>query len=366
MQKKYNGSEGFHFLSVVLLFLVSIGGSTLAGEIETVAGTGTPEANRAGGPALQVNIGEPFGVEFGPEGALYIAEVRNHRVWRLDPKTEELSIVAGTGKRGYSGDGEAATKAELNEPYELRFDREGNLFVVEMKNHIVRKISADTRTIQTVAGTGKEGFSGDGGPATEATLRQPHSIALDAEGNLYIADIGNHRIRCVAAKTGIIETIAGNGTQKLPVKEGPARNEPVLGPRSLAMQEGTLWVCLREGNSVWKLDLEKDRWQHVAGTGKQGYSGDGEAASEATFAGPKGIALDTLAVYIADTENNAIRRIDLTSGVMTTLAGVGSKAREGKDTKRENLARPHGVCVGPEGAVYIGDTNHHRVLRVKP
>src|SRR5687767_1104168 len=194
--------------------------------IETIAGTGRPENNGSSGGGTEVNIGDPFGVEFGPDGALYICEVRNHRIWRLDFKDAKaagqasegpkISVVAGSGTKGYSGDGGPATKADLNEPYEVRFDRAGNMLLVEMQNHLVRRVDARTGVISTVAGTGKQGFSGDGGAATAATLSVPHSIALDAEDNLYIADIGNHRIRRVDAQTGIIDTIAGNGEKKLP------------------------------------------------------------------------------------------------------------------------------------------------------
>jgi streptogramin lyase len=351
-------------LSLVVLLCAA---TTFAAEITTVAGTGKPEDN-GDGPALEANVGEPFGVEVGPDGALYITEVRNHRVRRLDPRSGQLSTVAGTGKQGFRGDGGLATGAELNEPYELRFDAEGNMLFVEMKNHLVRRVDAKTGIVSTIAGTGKEGFSGDGGKATEAAFRQPHSIALDDAGNLYIADILNHRIRRVSPD-GKVATIAGDGRKELPVDGSQASGNPVLGPRSLFVQGGMLWVCLREGNSVWKLNLARDRWHHVAGTGKKGYSGDGGDAKVATFDGPKGIALDAAGnVLIVDTENQAIRRIDAKSGIITTVAGSGSDSAgrlgDGGNATEARLARPHGICIGPDGAIYIGDTNHHRVRRV--
>src|SRR4029453_17838788 len=182
-----------------------------AATIDTIAGTGKPENSGDTGPALKINVGDPFGVEIGPDGALYICEVRNHRVMRLHFGSGELTTVAGNGTKGYSGDGGPATKAQLNEPYEVRFDRAGNMLFVEMQNHLVRKVDAKTGVISTVAGTGKKGYGGDGGPATAALFSSPHSIALDASDNLYIADIANHRIRKVDARTGIVTTIAGNG-----------------------------------------------------------------------------------------------------------------------------------------------------------
>lgn len=340
--------------------------------ITTVAGTGQPGNNGDAGRATAVNIGDPFGVEFGPDGALYITEVRHHRIRRLDPKTGELSTIAGTGEKGYAGDGGPATKAKLNEPYEIRFDKFGNLYFVEMQNHLVRRIDGKTGIITTVAGTGEPGFGGDGGPASKAQFKQPHSIALDEQGRLYIADIGNHRIRRIDLRTGQIETIAGTGEAKPPIADKAAQGAPVIGPRALYIHDEVLWVALREGHSVWKLDLKSGlhpTWQHVAGTGKRGYSGDDGVATQATFDGPKGIVVnDKGQVDIVDTENQAIRRIDTKTGMITTLAGGGPKAKgfAGEDgpAAQAKLDRPHGICHGPDGAVYFGDTLNHRVRKI--
>ena len=341
------------------------------GAIDTVAGTGKPENNGDRGAATQTNVGDPFGVEIGPDGALYITEVRHHRVRRLDLKTKELTTVAGCGEKGYSGDGEAAVKAKLNEPYEVRFDRAGNMLFVEMQNHVVRKVDAKTGIISTIAGCGEKGFGGDGGPATKAKFNQPHSIALDAADNLYIADILNHRIRRVDARTGGIETIAGTGETKSPTDGAAALGKPMLGPRALIVDRGILWIALREGHSVWKMNLADGVLKRIAGTGKKGFSGDGGPALEATFDGPKGIALDEQGrVYVVDTENQAIRRIDPSAGGIETIAGKGPKHQGGKGdggpATEAELARPHGIGLGPDGAVYIGDTLNHRVRRVLP
>ncbi|MEX2176245.1 MAG: hypothetical protein WD872_17925 [Pirellulaceae bacterium] len=341
-----------------------------AGTIETIAGTGQPADGEAEGLALQTNIGDPFGVEIGPDGALYICEVRNHRVRRLDLATNELTTVAGCGKMGYDGEGGPATAARLNEPYEVRFDRAGNMLFVEMKNHLVRKVAAKTGRISTIAGTGQPGFGGDGGPATAAQLNIPHSIALDTDNNLYIADIGNHRIRRVDAKTGRISTVAGNGEKRPPTDGGPAAGKPMIGPRALFIESGTLWIALREGHSIWKLDLKSGLLAHVAGTGKKGFSGDGGPAASATFDGPKGIAVSQdRGVFVVDTENQAIRRIDLKTGTITTVAGQGPRhpggTGDGGPATAATLDRPHGICLGPEGAIFIGDTLNHRVRRVR-
>lgn len=335
--------------------------------IDTVAGTGRPGDNGREGPARENNIDQPFGLEFGPDGALFICEVGQHRVRRLDLKAGRLTTVAGAGGKGYAGDGGPAQDALLNEPYEVRFDRAGNMYFVEMQNHLVRRVDRESGIISTVAGTGKPGFDGDGGPATAATLRTPHSIAFDRHGRLLIADIGNHRVRRVDLKSDQIESIAGNGEAKPPRDGEQARGRPVLGPRALAVDGDTLWVALREGNSVWRLDLDRDTWRYAAGDGHRGFA-NGPAAT-ATFDGPKGIALDARKiVYVVDTENNAIRELDSRSGEVRTLAGLGpasaGHAGDGGPAAQARFDRPHGICIGPDGAVYIGDTNNHRVRRI--
>ena len=162
------------------------------GVITTVAGTGRPELNRMAGHATEVNIAQPFGVDFSPDGELAICEIGHHRVLRLDLESGRVHTVAGNGRKGSGGDGGPATEASLNEPYEVRFDAAGNMYFVEMRGALIRKVDAEDGTIRTIAGTGTPGFSGDGGPAVAAQLRSPHSIALDGRGGLYVADIGNH------------------------------------------------------------------------------------------------------------------------------------------------------------------------------
>lgn len=338
--------------------------------IETIAGTGQFTDGGSSGKALATNIGNPYGVEVGPDGALYICEISNHRVRRLDLKTRELTTVAGNGKKGYSGDGGPATEATLNEPYEVRFDVQGNMFFVEMQNHLVRRVDAKTGIISTVAGTGKPGYGGDGGPALKAEFKQPHSIAIDPQGGIFIADIANHRVRRVDTKTGNVVSIAGNGEKRLPTDGQRAKDNPILGPRALFLTGETLWIALREGNSVWKLELTAGTLHHVAGTGKKGYSGDGGPARQATFNGPKGIAVGPAPfdIFVADTENQVIRRIEQRSGLIHTFAGSGPHARgfagDGGPATQASMDRPHGVCVGPDGTVYIGDSETHRVRRV--
>ena len=350
-----------------LLVLCAAASLVSAQSIATVAGSGRAGLGRFAGPALEVNINQPFGVEIGPDGALYITEVGHHRVLRLDRSTRRVTTVAGNGEKGYAGDGGPATDARLNEPYEVRFDAAGNLYFVEMVGAVIRRVDAGTKRITTVAGTGTPGFSGDGGPATKAQLRQPHSIALDGRGSLYVADIGNHRIRRIDLAAGTIETVAGTGEAKLPEDGSVATGQPIRGPRALHITGNTMWIALREGNSVWKMDLRTRRITHVAGTGEKGYR-DGPG-KQATFNGPKGIvASPKHGVFVVDTENQVIRRIDPATSTVTTVAGIGPAARgyggDNGPARKAKMDRPHGITIDTDGTLYIGDTNNHRVRRV--
>jgi streptogramin lyase len=354
---------------LVLGLAAAMAGASANAAVTVVAGTGVAENNGDRGPALQINIGDPFGVEIGPDGALYITEVRNHRIRRLDLQTGEIDTVAGCGRRGYSGDGGPAVDAEMFEPYEVRFDSDGHMYVVEMQNHVVRRVDAQTNVISTVAGVGRRGFGGDGGPAVQAAFSSPHSIALDGRGNLYVADIGNHRVRRIDLRTGVVDTVAGSAERRRPTDGQAAKDHPLLGPRALFIHERALWIALREGHSVWRLDLASSVLSHAAGAGEAGYGGDDGAAERATFNGPKGIAIGPNGdVIVADTENHAIRRIDARTGRISTIAGgalTGGETEVGDaSASAERLNRPHGVCVGRDGAVFVGDTLNHRVVRI--
>ena len=166
----------------------------------------------------------------GPDGALYVCDCDNQRVRKIG-RDGMISTVAGDGRRGYSGDGGPATQAQLNEPYELRFDRDGNLYFVERLNHLVRKVDAKTQIISTIAGTGKAGFSGDGGEAKRAEFSQPHSIQFGPDQNLYVCDIANNRIRRIDMKSGTISTFAGTGEKKPTPDGAPISGTPLNGPR---------------------------------------------------------------------------------------------------------------------------------------
>ncbi len=295
-------------------------------------GIGAAATSRVTNLTADGAVNNPYGLRIGPDGALYICEIGNHRVSRLDLKTLKLTAVADGQK----------------EPYELQFDPDsGDLIFVDMPAHIVRRLNRRTGELTTIAGTGVPGFSGDGGPAVEAQFKQPHSIAFQPDGRLLVCDIGNHRIRRIDLKKGTIDTFAGTGEKGFTEDGSPLTGTPLNGPRALDFgRDGDLYLVLREGNVV--LRLHQGRFHRVA-----------------TLNGPKGISCAAGGnVYIADTESHLVRQIDQT-GMLSTIAGTGTRGGEfSGDPLKCGLARPHGVFAS-EGAIYIGDSENHRVLLVK-
>lgn len=303
--------------SAILLLLVSVGLAAPV-SVTTVLGTGV-----AGFSDTQVN--NPYGLEIGPDGALYFCDLDNQRIRRFDLTTKHVTTVAGNGQKGYAGDGGPAVEASLNMPHELRFDAKGDIYIAERDNHVIRKVDMKTGVISTVAGTGVAGFGGDGGPGVKAQLRQPHSILFDRDGSLLICDLGNQRIRRLHPDTGVIETYEVTG-------------EALRGPRTLAAgPDGDLFLALREGNAILRIDARTHAMQRIA--------------PEAKLSGPKGLAYDPAGIlYVADTESQTIRRIDLKTGILSAVLG--------------GLSRPHGVFFA-NGILYVTDSEAHRILALR-
>jgi sugar lactone lactonase YvrE len=343
--------------------LISVMPSAVAAatpSVSTLIGTGS-----AGHSDREVN--NPYGLVIGPDRALYFCDLDNQRIRRFDFRTRRATTVAGNGQRGYGGDGGLATAASLNMPHEIRFDAAGNMYIAERDNHVVRKVDMKKGVISTLAGTGAPGFAGDGGPAAAAQLRQPHSIAIAPRGQLLVCDIGNHRIRRVDLGLGTIDTYGGTG-ERQPTPDGvPVAGTPLNGPRTIDVDgEGDLYLALREGNAIYRIRSKTATIHHLSGTGEQGYSGDGGPARSAKLAGPKGLAFGRGRLYVADTENHVIRCIELNTGIITTVLGTGERG-DGPESEplRCRLARPHGVFIDADGALYVGDSEAHRIRVLK-
>jgi sugar lactone lactonase YvrE len=336
--------------------------------ISTAVGSGERGFAGDGGPALQARLNGPFDVAFDSFGNLYFSDTFNHRIRRVDPHTGNIVTVAGNGTAGYAGDGGAATEASLNEPYGIAVDLAGNLFAADRHNHCVRRVDGISGVITTCAGNGAAGFAGDGGPATEAGLVEPNGLAFDiSRERLFIADVGDHRVRVVDLVVGSIATFAGTGEAAHSGDGGPAASAGVFGARAVKVSAvGRVYILERQGSTLRGVDPDSGVITTIAGTGARGYAGDGGPARAAVFDAPKEFALAPGGdILVVDTENHAIRQIDARTGIVATIAG-GHKGSEGDGgaATAAGLGRPHGVVCGPDGAIYIGDTENHRIRRL--
>jgi len=273
-------------------------------------------------------------------------------------------VLAGSGKKGLK-DGAGST-AEFNAPHNLVVAPDGMIYIADTSNHGVRKLDPKTGTVQTIAG-GTKGFAGDGGPAEKAQFDQAYHVALDADGkNLYVCDLGNRRIRKIDLKSGTIVTVAGSGKRGVPEDGVKATEAPLVDPRAVAVDKaGRLWILERAGHALRVVEDGKVRT--VVGTGEKGLAGDGGPAKSAKMDGPKFLWIDpTGDVLIADTENHCIRKYTAKDGKITRIAGTGKKGKDGAggEPTSVQLSRPHGVAIGPDGAMYISDSDNGRLLKL--
>lgn len=337
----------------------------------------------------------------------------------VETRIGTIRTIAGNGESGLSGDGGPAVEACLNEPKALTIDLQGNLLIADSENHIIRRVDRMTGTIVTVAGcstptnqrlevvksdtvgitdndplseggASAEGafaqqpdlsgtvryvmngagvarrFGGDGGPAVRALLNFPTAVAVDAEGHLYIADTMNHRIRRVEAGTGRMTTMAGVGQPRFGGDGGPSTAAGLNEPAALAVRGARLYIADQSNNRVRAIDLTSGLISTVAGTGSAAYNGDGRPASEASLAGPSGLAIGMDGtVYIADTFNGRVRAVDPTTGIIRTVVGDGGDYRYqgAMEAPSSSLSRPSGIAVDPNGHLFITDSDNHLVRR---
>ena len=357
------------------LILLALGCTLLqAGQITNLAGTGQASYGGDGGPAVQAQFNQPFLCVTDETGGLFVADALNHCVRFIDAKTGICTTVVGTGQKGYTGDGGPAQKATLNEPYALALDKQRNLFIVDRLNAVIRRVDGKTGLISTLAGTGVKGFTGDGGPSTQAQFREPNDCVFDGHDGLLVADVTDWRIRRIDLRTGTITTFAGTGkpTDRAKARSsgdgGPAVKAVIAGARAVCVDSlGTVFICEREGNRIRKVD-SSGVITTVAGTGMKGYSGDGGSPLQATLNGPKGLRCDARGnLLIVDCENHAIRQVDFGTNRIATLAGGrrGSRGDNGPAVQAE-LNRPHGCIMDRDGSLIICDTENHRLRKVTP
>lgn len=340
---------------VFFVFLLTVSLLTGASErkVECVAGCGS---GPLGSAAREAKLIEPFGVNFDQEGNWYICEYKGQRVTRVDSKGT-ISLFAGTGEQGHGGDGGPADRAKLNEPHSL-YIKSNQMYIADTRNNRVRKVDLKTRIITTIAGTGQAGYSGDGGPATEAQFHATYDLALDEKSDsLYIADLNNRRIRLLDLKTGIVRTVAGTGIQGVPQNGAKAVESPLVDPRAVVLdQQGNLYILSRRGNAL-RIVSKEGFIRTLVGPGDVTPDLNGP---KHMCVGPQG------SVIIADTENHLIRKYSPKDGSLVTIAGTGEAGDriDPVDPLKTQLNRPHGVYIDRSGALYISDSHNHRILRV--
>jgi sugar lactone lactonase YvrE len=339
---------------VSLISLLALATAAHAGKLSlVVGGNGT--------------LHEPFAAALDAAGNMFISE-ESGRILKVDAKGV-ITTIAGEGGKGYLGDGGPATKALLHFPHNLIVAPNGDLLIADTLNNCVRKIDAKSSVITTLAGTGEKGFAGDGGSAVKAKFSGTFSIALDRAGRqLYICDLGNRRIRAMDMKTGVVKTVAGNGQRGVPVDGTEAAASPLADPRAVCVDsKGNIYILERSGHALRVVD-KAGRIRTVAGTGNRGFSGDGGDALQAEMNGPKHLYPDLQDnILIADAENNVVRKYIPATGKIVRVAGTGRKgATLDADPLKTELARPHGVYVHNNGVTYIVDSYNDRILKIAP
>lgn len=320
-------------------------------------------------PATQAQLKTPFGVAFDKAGNVYFVEYTGHRVRKIDAKNGDVTTVAGTGEKGFGGDGGPALKATFNSMHNLAVAPNGDIYVADTANNRVRKIDGKG-VVTTVAGTGEKGFGGDEGPAAKAKFGNIYCATLDARGEkLYLADLDNRRVRVVDLKTNIVTTVAGNGEKGAPKDGAEAKSAPLVDPRAVTVDsKGNVYVLERGGHALRVVGAD-GKIKTVAGTGKAGRAGDGGPALEAQLNGPKHLCVDhDDNVIVADTENDVIRKYTPKDGKIVRVAGTGKRGTAGADgpPEKAEFYQPHGVAVDAAGILYIADSNNHRIFKIVP
>lgn len=330
--------------------------------IRTLVGNGEPGYTGDCGPSMQARLNEPKGVTIDCHGHVYVADSENHVVRKVDRATGAISTVAGKAEDDHKGS--AVGRDSLAHPTDEDPLADGAEETGSMKFTQQADLSGTVRYWTNQTATATKRYGGDGRPAVEAQLNFPTAVAVDREGNLYIADTMNHRVRMVDVTTGIISTLAGTGQARFSGDGSPAHQSALNEPAALAVgDEGRLYIADQSNHRVRMVDIKTGVIRTVAGTGVAAYDGDGRPAVDTALAGPSGLALVGNRLYIADTFNGRVRCVDLSSGLMTTVAGDGGVYRyeSPSDAPSPSLSRPTGIALDREGRLFLTDSDNHLI-----
>ena len=334
--------------------------------IAAFAGAGSPGYAGDGGAAPAAAMRNPGGVAVGVDGSLFVADTENHVVRKIDGLTGIVTTVAGTGAPGWAGDGLLATAARLQSPRDVAVASNGDLFIADTGNQAIRKVSGATGIITTVAGNGAAGSSGDGGAAAEARLNAPCGIVAAENGDLYVADAGNNRVRRIASATGVITTVAGTGAAGYAGDGGRATSARLRAPEGVELApNGDLYIADTSNQAVRRVAAATGVITTIAGTGAPGYSGDGAAAVAARLNAPVALAASAAgAIYVVERGSSVVRRFTV-GGTIATVAGCGAagNAGDGGSATEARLSGPVGIALDASGAVYVADSANHRVRK---
>jgi DNA-binding beta-propeller fold protein YncE len=397
--------------------------STKSMMIETIAGIGEPDYAGDGGPAGEASLNEPKGLAVDAKGNLYIADSENHVIRRVDRRNGIITTIAGAaasvhapadagcqtrshpviaaeedplaepstreapgfsqvadlsgtvrfvtgepaGRTRFGGDGGPALAARLNFPTAVAVDAEGNVYIADTMNHRIRMVAAATGTIRTVAGIGQPRYSGDGGPAGSAGLQDPSAVVLDGEGRcLYIADQSNNRVRAVDLRTGLISTVAGNGAAAYNGDGMPATESCLAGPSGLAIgSDGILYIADTFNGRIRAVNVETGTIETVAGDGGEYRFQEGEES--VSVSRPYGIAVDRHGnLLLTDSDSHLLRMFDRRRRVINRMAGIGTAAFAGDSGPADSasFSYPFGVAIDRDGVIFVADTFNHRVRRL--